>query len=647
MGSKKNRRRKRDLKKRPQRKTSPSIKAPYILLIIVVVTLTAFAPSINNGFTNWDDSGYVTENYIIRDLSATGLKKMFSTYVEGNYHPLTMLSFALDYRAHKLNPEGYHFKNVLLHIVNTLLVFYLIYLLTNSIQISAIASLFFGIHPLHVESVAWISARKDVLYVLFYIASCITYIFYLRREKFKGLYYGGALALFLFSLLSKGMAVSLPAVLLLIDFATYRKITIRSLFDKIPFIGLSLVFGVVAVIAQSTKGAIQEISLFPLAARVLFAFYGIVSYLFRSLVPVKLSAFYPYPKSVSALSPIFYLCPLFVAAAALLSYWTLRYTRVVVFAGLFFLSTVVLVLQLFPVGSAIISDRYTYLPYVGVGLALGYLYHWLMSGNPVRRKQIRTAIIVAFLLFGVVLVRITQVRCEVWKDNLTLWTDVISKYPDATVAYNNRALTYKKEGRHELATADLEIALSINPRDADALCNRGNYYFAKGEYNKALSDLDKSLQAKSFATGYNSRGAVYFYLSSFDKALEDFNRAIQLKPDYPEAYLNRANVFSVMQKYDRALADFDTYIRYNSNNANAYHWRGLAKYGLGDFSGAIRDYAMALRLHPQFGEAYLSRSKAFEALKRPDSALDDALKAQSLGQKVDQDYLDKLENSIR
>jgi protein O-mannosyl-transferase len=336
-----------------------------------------------------------------------------------------------------------------------------------------------------------------------------------------------------------------------------------------------------------------------------------------------------------------------VTAVAFAVYKTLKHTRLIVFGALFSLVTVALVLQLFPVGSAIIADRYTYLPYVGVGLVIGYVFHHLMSGSFGRSKQMRTTIVVVFMTFGTVLVGIRRGRCEVWKDNLSLWTDVISKYPEVPVAYNNRALTYKEQGQYDLALADLESALRINPNDVDALCNRGNWYFLRGDHDKALVDLERALSVRAVPTGYNSRGAVHFNKGAFDKALADFNRAVELKPDYAEAYLNRANVLSVMQKYDKALADFDTYLAYDPNNAKAYYWRGLARYGLGNLQDAARDFGTALQISPQFGEAYQARSRVFESLKKYGDALQDALRAKSLGQNVDPDFLERLKQSTQ
>jgi hypothetical protein len=306
------------------RKTGPSrgiasSETWWLLAVLSLATVITFAPAINNGFTKWDDQLYVTENHHIRDMSYATLESNFRSFLAGNYHPLTMVSLALDYRFWGLNPKGYHLTNVVLHVVNTLAVFGLIFLLTQSRELAVITALFFGIHPLHVESVAWVSARKDVLYAAFYLGACISYVLWLRKDRLKAFYYAGALGLFLLSLLSKGMAVTLPVVLILIDFYARRRVPLRKhLVEKAPFFLLSIVFGILAVAAQKESGAVGDLASIPTYERGFVACYGFLVYLFKALVPVKLSAFYPYPDGMARGLPlIFWIAPFLVALIAL------------------------------------------------------------------------------------------------------------------------------------------------------------------------------------------------------------------------------------------------------------------------------------------------------------------------------------------
>ena len=582
----------------------------------------AFSPAIHNGFTDWDDPPYVTENYLIRDLSWNGIQTLFSSYVEGNYHPLTMTSLALDYHFWKLNPMGYHITNIVFHALNTVAVFWLVVLLTRSRWMAVIASLFFGIHPLHVESVAWVSGRKDVLYAFFYLTACISYVMWIREGRRKAKYYLGALGLFILSLLSKGMAVALPLTLVAIDFYCKREVSLKTaLLEKIPFLLLALVFGVVAVGAQAEQGAVQELALFSFYERLLFACYGILLYLFRAVAPVGLSAFYPYPLRVGGgLPPVFYIAPFVVAIIAAAVYWSTRRGNDVAFGAIFFLLNVALVLQVFPVGSAITADRYTYVSYVGVGFIIASGFRYLIRGPLERHRKMRTAVIVSLAMLGAISLFAARARCEVWKDNITLWTDVIGKYPTLGVAYSKRARSYMQQGQFDRAMSDLERGLSLDPEDQQALTNRGTIWFLKGNDQKALADLDKAIRLKrADAAALNSRGAVRFDLGEHDRALEDFNTAIKLKKDYAEALLNRAVTLSTMKEFDRSLTDYDAYIKLRPGNARAYLWRGNAELGLENISGAIEDYGHALRIDPNFGDANLARSKALEVLKQHDN----------------------------
>lgn len=650
-------RKQRPVEKASKRRTKPSRGVAsswnatwWLVAAIALATVVTYAPAINNGFTKWDDPLYVTENHHIRDLSYSTLDANFRSFLGGNYHPLTVASLALDYHFWRLNPKGYHITNVVLHVLNTLAAFGLIFLLTGSRDLSLITALFFGIHPLHVESVAWVSARKDVLYALFYLGACISYLLWLRKDRRKAFYYAGALGLFLLSLLSKGMAVTLPLALILIDFYGGRRVALkRQLLEKAPFFILSLVFGLLAVVAQKESAAIGNLASVPLYERALVACYGFLVYLFKALVPVKLSAFYPYPDNVArGLPGSFWIAPLLVAVIAVAVYRSRHYGRGVMFGALFYLVNVALVLQLIPVGRAITADRYTYVSYIGVGFVLALGYRYLMHGPLARRNGLKRAGTVVVSTFGAILMLAARARCEVWKDNVRLWTDVISKYPTAALAYKNRAITYRESGDYERAMADLEQALSLDPNDAGALCNRGNLFYSKGGYERALVDLGRAISLDpSMADAWNSRGAVRSRVGRYEEALADFDKAIELKGDFADAYLNRANTFLALKRYDRALAGCNAYIAWEPGDARGYFCRGIARFSLGDLAGASEDYGSALKIKPDFRHAYFFRSKALAAMKQYEGALHDALQAQSLGYPIEQSYLEMLRKAAR
>jgi tetratricopeptide (TPR) repeat protein len=595
------------------------------------------------GFTDWDDPFYATDQPLIQDLSPAGLTTIFSTFVEGNYHPLTMTSLAVDYHFWKLDPRGWHLENLALHVLVTLLVFAFVFLLSGSQAMAGIAALFFGVHPMHVESVAWVSGRKDVLYALFYLGGCISYLLWARGRPRRPALYAVTLVLFVLSLLAKGMAVSFPLALLAIDFYLKRKPTQKTmLLEKAPFLAIALAFGMVALTAQARQGAVQDFGSFGLGERVLFACYGICSYVVRAIVPGRLSALYPYPLrgAGGALPLLYYLAPLGVGALVAGVYLSLRRGRDVAFGALFFLANLVMVLQLIPVGSAVIADRYTYLPYVGLGFILASLIRPWIEGTAASRPALRAAALALLALAAGGAIYATQARCAVWKDNLTLWNDVLAQYPNLPMGYTMRARTYMQEGRNDLAMADAQRAISLDPKQPRALTMRGTMRYMARDYAGALTDLEEAVRLEpKEAVPWNSLGAVHLTQGHPDVGIQDFTKAIDRKPDYAEAYLNRALAYCAVKQFDRAMPDFDTSIRLQPGNPKAWLWRGETRLLGQDVAGAIQDYSRSLDLDPGFAATWYARAKANARLGRKADAAQDFLRARQLGYPVRPDEL--------
>ena len=612
----------------------------WIPLLVALLTVAAFQPVFHLGFTDWDDPFYATDQPLLHDLSPAGLGAIFSTFVEGNYHPLTMTSLAVDYHLWKLDPKGWHAMNLALHLLATLSVFAFVLLLSGSDAMAGIAALFFGIHPMHVESVAWVSGRKDSLYALFYLLGCISYLLWAKGRPRRPKHYVAALLCFLLALLAKGMAASFPLALLGLDFYLKRKPTLKTaLVEKGPFYAIAVLFGVMALVAQSKQGAVQELGSFAFYERILFACYGICAYVARAVAPVHLSALYPYPLRApgGGLPILYYLAPLGVLLLAGLVLLSLRRGRDVAFGSLFFLANLLMVLQLFPVGSAVIADRYTYLSYVGLAFILaGLLRPWLE----------RPVILVVLGLVTIGAVTATRARCETWKDNVTLWNGVLARYPNLPLGYTMRARSYMQQGRYDLAMADAQRAISLDPKQPRALTMRGTMRYLNKDYAGAEADLSEALRLEPReAVPWNSLGAVHLALSRREQAVQDFTRAIQGKPDYAEAYLNRALALSGLNRIQRALPDFDLAIRLQPGNPKAYLWRGEARLLLNDPEGAVQDYSRSIELDPGSAAAWYARARVNERLGRLPDAYQDLLRAQQLGYPVRPEELARLRGS--
>jgi protein O-mannosyl-transferase len=344
---------------------------------IALLTWLFYKVSLDNLITNWDDPGYVRDNALIKDLSAEGIKNIFSTPIMGNYHPLTILSYALEYSYAGLTPWLYHLDSVLLHIVVTVLVYCFVQLLTKRPVVAGITALLFGLHPMHVESVAWMAGRKDVLYGAFYMAACIGYLYYKRTSgSKKWLWYASVVFLFLCSLLSKPVAVTLPVLLLAIDYFENRKWNMGLLLEKLPLFGISIAFGIKSMIDQKAFGSLATQNVhYNFFERLALGGYAFITYLWKAIIPVQLSCFYPYPPKTDNILPAYYYLYIVGALAVLFGLWLLRRNKVVMFGAMFFLINIVLLLQFIPVGGAILADRYSYLPYIG----LFFIGAWYVS----------------------------------------------------------------------------------------------------------------------------------------------------------------------------------------------------------------------------------------------------------------------------
>jgi tetratricopeptide (TPR) repeat protein len=298
-----------------------------------------------------------------------------------------------------------------------------------------------------------------------------------------------------------------------------------------------------------------------------------------------------------------------------------------------------MVLQLLPVGSAIIADRYTYLSFVGVGFILASL----VRSPRVRSLVPRAAVVAVLVAAGLGALFLTQARCAVWKDNVTLWNDVLRHYPNLPLGYTMRARSYMQRGRNDLALADAERALSLDPRQPRALTMRGTIRYLNRD-PRALADLEEAVRLEpKEAVPWNSLGAVHLSMQRHDLALEDFTKALERKPDYAEAYLNRALTLSGMNRFDKAMPDFDASIRLSPGNPKAYLWRGEARFLLGNKEGAAEDYSRSIDLDPRSEAAYYARAKAYERLGRYDEALRDAVRAGELGYPLKPGYIESLQ----
>ena len=613
---------------RKTQKLSISQKAPaWMIPAVVILTFIVYIPNLNAGFVNWDDPDYVVDNLLIRDLANIGT--IVKTPIQGNYHPLTMLSLAINYAMTGLDAWSYHLFNIVLHIFNSVLAFNLAFKLSRGSSIIAFTTaLLFALHPMHVESVAWVTERKDVLYSFFFLLGLISYTRYVDENNKRQLWF--AVIYFILSLASKPAAVIFPLALLTIDILRERRINFRLLLEKTPFWLLAILMGVLTFLAQQEKGAVGSHS-FDTGTKILMGFYGIMMYLVKMIVPFKMATFYPYHSINVALPAEYYIAPLVSIGLLALILLTWKRNRVFAFGILFFIVNLLLVLQFLPVGSAIIADRYTYLPYFGMFFILGWLLNKYTKGNIVKASYFIVPV-------GIILAFITYNQVQVWQSSATLWDHAIKVAPSSR-AYNNRALILKnEEGNLQRAAEYYTMAVSINAADHEAYTNRGNIYFQTQQYDQAKADYLKALSVKpDYNVAHDNLGALYASIQKYDSALHHLNISIQLQPEYFPPYKNRALCYIVTNQHALAIPDYEFYLKSKPDDADVWNALGSTYRQVGKSQEAINAITKAISLK-QTPDFYYNRSITYLGMQMLEQAKADALAARQRGYQLNPDF---------
>jgi len=612
-----------------------------LLGVLLLITFLAFLPSLGNKLTNWDDELYVVNNGIIRELSLQNTLEIFTTRYDENYLPLTIFSYNVEYKIFGLSPFIYHLDNLLLHLLNCLLVFYLIFLLCRNNRIAFITALLFGIHPLHVESVAWVAERKDVLYSFFYLLSLILYIQYQKSGKFK--YIILSLSGFILSCFSKAMAITFPVVLLLLDYYANRKFDRKVIFEKIPFFVIAFIFGVLGFLMQETHGAIKIDKLANISVNILNAVYNLGFYLYKLLLPVSLSNLYSYPASWFGMLPFIALLILAVVVVVYLK------NRTINFISGFFLVAISPVLHLIPLGVGVPADRYTYIAAIGLfflsSIGLEKLYVKFENNNS-KKNMITSGITAVFLVYFI----LTFMRCFAWHDSQTIWSDAIKKDNNSKIAiYNLTAVAYEK-GEYEKALAGYTRVIELDPLYY-GYEQRANVYIRLGEFEKARADIaemkknklaDEATYLRLYEIcdrmenkekkGVNRKevqavedGRTFLAQGNYKGAIEKYTEALAITPGKPEYLNNRGVIFSAINDNANALKDLNAAIKAMNNDALAEYYfnRGNIFRKLGENNEAIADYSRAIQKEKNKSEYYNNRGISYYSLKDSKRALAD------------------------
>jgi tetratricopeptide (TPR) repeat protein len=545
-----------------------------VAFLVAILTVCVYLPTLQNDFVNWDDPKYVYENPYIQYIDFGFFKWMFTSFHASNWHPLTWISHAIDYAIWGLNPMGHHLTNIIFHGLNTFLVVILVIRLINytnqtlppliesnlSIIAGVVTGFLFGIHPIHVESVAWVSERKDVLCAFFFLLSILYYLKYTSStlKKQKTLNYSICLLLFILSLMSKPMAVTLPVVLIILDIYPLGRLNLRSAFtsrrrvlmEKLPFLGLSLASSIITVIAQKTGGAILET--LP-TDRILVAFSALRFYLLKMVWPSNLAPLYQYPSNISFLTLQYMGSLILVVCITAFCIWSWKRHKVFLAAWTYYIVTLLPVLGIIQVGSQAAADRYAYLPSLGPFLLVGLATVSVWKSINLRQhtsKYMKLFFLISLISLAGFLSITTVKQIKIWKDSLTLWNYELKLFPEnEPIAYYLRGEAYEKSGNYKQALDDFNKSIDLNPYYESGYIGRGLFYAKSGNYQKAIQDFDHAIRIKPFDSDlYYNRGLSYRLSGKYQKAIQDFDRAIQLNPQNTDAYVNREICYMKLYK---------------------------------------------------------------------------------------------------
>jgi len=630
-------------KKRSVKVASPKkekTNLPLPLIFALLATTVVFIPSLMNDFVTWDDDVNILKNPNLQVFDWHSIKGIFTETVIGNYNPLSILSLAVEKAIFGLNATVIHVNNLLLHLVCVFFVYKIGIQLKLSPIAAGVVAILFGIHPMRVESVAWITERKDVLFGAFYFGAIFTYIKYILSNKQHKRFLWWTIGLFFLSLLSKIQAVALPLSFLAIDYYLKRDLNFKLILEKSLFFLMSLGIGLLGIFMLSKEGSLDQATNYSFFERLLVGGYSYIVYLVKFIFPYEMSPLYPYPSIVDG--PFYLGTSLLLPIFAGLYYAYKKEQYAIVFGFAFFTFNVMFMLQIVGAGQGYIADRFTYVPYFGLFFLVGYCLQQIQLHKASLYKGISIGLGAYLLVLGVM----TWQQNKIWKNGETLWTHVLKYYKNIDTPYSNRAQYYRDQGLTNKALADYTEAIAVKPDKGSTYNSRGKTYFDLGGpkndqvlIQKAIADYTKGIElSPELGELYSNRGAALGYLGKTQQALADLNKAVELEPDKQGGYSNRSLLFMQSGNYELAIKDHTAYLSINPYDAEVWYERGLAKGRLGQHQAAITDYNQALSLDRQRGIFLMQRALAYKNIGNKPQAVADLRQAQQFGANVPASY---------
>ncbi len=620
------------------------------LLIILAATFIFFSPSLQNSYVNWDDDRNFYDNELITSLGSGNFwentKEIFVTPVIGNYNPLSIWTFAIEAQIFGIDETFlgqssmffWHLDNVLLHLICVLFVFLIALKMKLPLPAVLILTSLFAVHPMRVESVTWLTERKDVLFGAFYFIALYLYILYTQIDS-KKRYLVLIWICFILSLFSKIQAVILPISFILIDYWFDGKLSIQKMLRKTPYLLASLLFGLLGVYFLKDQGSLASTTEFEGFERIFIGSFSYLIYLIKSIIPYRLSPLYPYPSSMPG-----YFYPtviLFLSLPVALYYFYKKQWKVLFFGLAFFTANIFFLLQILGAGQGFLADRFSYIAYFGL-----FLMYSVFLAQLTERLKWQKWSTYLFLLPLLVYGFMTFNQTKVWKNSATLWTHVIKYYKQSTLPYGNRANYFRDEGNTAAALKDYSASIRLLSTNEEVYNSRGKLYFNfdhPDSLKKALEDYTKAIELQpDTAEFYVNRGATFSKLNMPERAIQDLNVAVEKNPNAFNAYLNRSVVYHGMGNLSKALEDIDHYLKFKPNSADIYYQGGLINNSLHRYAKSIPYFDKAISIKPNNAAFYFERAKAKYSTNDKAGARKDIQQCKQMGVEVPQDVYQRI-----
>ena len=612
-------------------------------LLLIASTLLLYAPSKNHQFINFDDNTYVTgNNWVKRGLTWESVGWAMTSMEEANWHPLTWLSHLLDVQLFGLNPAGHHLTNLLLHMVNVLLLFGVLQRMTGAVWLSALVAALFALHPLNVESVAWVSQRKTVLSTMFWLLTLFAYVGYVKKPNWGR--YLGMMGIFLMGLMAKSMLVTLPCVLLLLDYWPLGRLgkDSKEFWERLPrlaaeklplFIPVAAV-SVVTIEAQSQAGAISTWEWLPAGVRVANAVTAYGVYLKKMLWPMDLAVFYPHPGSSLGVGPVI-LAALVLVGISLVVWWQGRRARYLMVGWLWYLGTLFPVSGLIQVGAHSMADRYAYVPFIGLFIITIWGARDMMRRLSLKKEWLAVAALCMLISLAV----LSRVQLSYWRNTTALFEHALVVNPNNHLAhnllglesmgkmefaqaqqrfmqaikigpkyapaYNNLGLVLLEQERFDEAAERFSQAFKVDPNSVDALNNLGIVWLKKGNFPKATVQFSQAMKVDpNYAPAYGNMGLVLAAQERYEEAIDRYFRALEIAPDSYDNLNNLGLALMATDRLNQAVAHLSRAQKINPNNVEAYANMGLALAKAGRTEEAAQRLSQAIEIQPQFAQSY-------------------------------------------